>query len=147
VTSRGTNSILEYDGIDGTFVRVFISDERLQEPNYFIFAPFLTDCNGTGTLDVCELSGDDCNANAVPDECELLDNNCNSNAFPDECDLSLGDCNTNGVPDSCDADWDADGHPDQCDTDIDGDGLANEIDACVYSPPGEPGQSIRRSDG
>jgi hypothetical protein len=138
VTSRETNSILEFASADGSFVRILVSDARLQQPNYFIFAPFLTDCNGTGTLDVCELSGDDCNTNAVPDECELLDNNCNSNAFPDECDLALGDCNTNGVPDSCDADWDADGHPDECDGDIDGDGFANEIDACVYSPPGDP---------
>lgn len=64
----------------------------------------ITDCNGNGIDDGCDLAGNDCNGNGVPDDCELAGNDCNSNGVPDECDIAGGgsdDCNANGTPDEC----------------------------------------------
>jgi len=78
------------------------------------------DCDGSGTLDVCE-SLFDCNANGMPDTCEMsagLDPDCNGNGTIDECDvLSLTslDCNGNLLPDECESDCNTNGVPDECD--------------------------------
>jgi hypothetical protein len=78
------------------------------------------DCDGSGTLDVCE-SLADCNANGIPDTCEMsagLDPDCNGNGTIDECDvlsLTSPDCNGNLVPDECEPDCNTNGVPDECD--------------------------------
>ncbi len=80
---------------------------------------FVTDCNGNGRPDPCDLdcaasgcaadgcgASVDCNGNHFPDECEpggLED--CNGNRTVDLCELfdgSAADCNANGIPDDCD---------------------------------------------
>ena len=54
------------------------------------FGGAVTDCNGNGIPDDCEIeSGDvtDCNANAVPDDCDIAGGgDTNQNGLPDECD-------------------------------------------------------------
>lgn len=58
----------------------------------------LTDCNGNGALDVCDIvSGlaDDCNMNAVPDSCDVAEGastDCNGNGTPDECEDEALSC-------------------------------------------------------
>ena len=42
-----------------------------------------------GTPDDCEIITD-CNGDGIPDECQLVGNDCNLNGIPDECDA---DCN------------------------------------------------------
>ena len=98
----------------------------------YVYSLELTDCNGNGVLDECDVPpidplGADCDSNGVPDECEP---DCNGNGQPDDCDLDPTDpdgngqvsvdCNENTVPDECDIldetspDADADGIPDEC---------------------------------
>jgi hypothetical protein len=83
----------------------------------------LTDCNGNGVLDVCDIADGtsiDCDGDGQPDECDLVDNDCDGNGVPDQCDP---DCNGNGVADACDitggvsADCQPDGVPDECQLD------------------------------
>lgn len=101
-----------------------------------------TDCNGNGTLDVCEIAGRDCNGNGILDSCDIgagTSSDCNAEGTPDECELAAGaedcdnnsvidrcerplffDCNRNGVEDYCDIlngdanDFNANGVPDEC---------------------------------
>lgn len=55
----------------------------------------LSDCNGNGTLDICDLAqgtSEDCNHNGLPDECDIasgLSDDCNENALPDECEIGV----------------------------------------------------------
>ncbi|MCC6380982.1 MAG: hypothetical protein IT304_00660, partial [Dehalococcoidia bacterium] len=83
------------------------------------------DCNGDGTLDICEIEAGaaDCDANGRLDTCGFAaTDDCNANGLPDLCDLApdaSGDCDANRVPDDCDAlapgaDIDHDGVPDVC---------------------------------
>ena len=62
------------------------------------------DCNGDGTMDVCDL-GEDCNGNSVPDACDIadgVDDDCDGNGRPDSCDIADGgDANDNGELDAC----------------------------------------------
>ena len=62
------------------------------------------DCNGDGTMDVCDL-GEDCNGNSVPDACDIadgVDDDCDGNGRPDSCDIADGgDANGNGELDAC----------------------------------------------
>jgi hypothetical protein len=120
------------------------------------------DCDGSGTLDVCE-SLPDCNVNGIPDSCEMgagLDPDCNVNGTIDECDilsLTSDDCNGNLIPDECEPDCNANNEPDQCDIDtgFSDDCNSNQVpDSCdltiatyrVDSPPmypvgsGRPGE-------
>jgi hypothetical protein len=77
------------------------------------------DCDGSGTLDVCE-GLQDCNGNGAPESCELaagLVADCNSNGTPDTCDTLGGvdDCDLDTIPDSCEPDCNANTTPDDCD--------------------------------
>ncbi len=81
---------------------------------WMTYGPFeVTDCNGTGILDLCDIScshpgytncnlgsfcsgflacglSDDCQPNLAPDECDLADGtseDCNETAVPDECEV------------------------------------------------------------
>jgi len=77
------------------------------------------DCDGSGTLDVCE-SFTDCNSNGAPDSCELaagIDADCNSNATLDACDIIAGsaDVDADGTPDSCEPDCNVNSVPDDFD--------------------------------
>jgi len=79
----------------------------------------MTDCNGNGIADLCEIENNDCNGNSVLDACELAGNDCNSSGVLDECEVppidpGAPDCNTNGIPDECDLDADSNGTPDDC---------------------------------
>ena len=55
----------------------------------------LSDCNGNGTLDICDLAqgtSQDCNLNGMPDECDIASgrsDDCNENALPDECEIGV----------------------------------------------------------
>lgn len=79
------------------------------------FGPFtVTDCNGSGLLDLCDI---DCPSDGVPGVCDIGglcvfspgvecggSEDCNQNYVPDECDIAQGqseDCNQNGIPDEC----------------------------------------------
>lgn len=47
-----------------------------------------TDCNGNGTLEICEMPFLDCNKNGVTDQCDVLlgeSNDANIDGVPDEC--------------------------------------------------------------
>lgn|GEM_PF-2110858 len=75
------------------------------------------DCNGNGSLDICDITfktSEDCTRNGIPGECDLdptdpdgdgfVSGDCHENGPPDECDIESGfsaDCNGNGVPDVC----------------------------------------------
>jgi hypothetical protein len=77
------------------------------------------DCDGSGTLDVCEAL-EDCDANLVPDVCELaagLDPDCNASGSLDLCDAggASPDCDGDLVPDECQVDCNGNGEPDTCD--------------------------------
>jgi FG-GAP repeat/Metallo-peptidase family M12 len=83
-----------------------------------------TDCDGDGSLDVCDLPGvasADCNGTVIADYCDILGGSsfdCNINGVPDECDIAAGtslDCTANGVPDECDPDCNINGVADSCD--------------------------------
>ncbi|HNO80432.1 MAG TPA: FG-GAP-like repeat-containing protein [Phycisphaerae bacterium] len=72
----------------------------------------LSDCNGNGIPDECDLAGgtsDDCNSNSVPDDCELASGSafdCNLTGIIDACEIAAGiapDLNTNGIPDECES--------------------------------------------
>lgn len=99
----------------------------------------LSDCNGNGTLDICETadgSSPDCNGNGVPDRCDIISRascDCNSNDIPDECEGCIGDLDGDGDVDTndlltllaswgpcscCPADLNCDGVVDQTDLDI-----------------------------
>ena len=80
--------------------------------DFATFGPFqITDCNGTGILDVCDIScagaqGPICSVSPSP--CNVTgcggSSDCNGNFQPDECDLAQGiseDCNGDGIPDEC----------------------------------------------
>ncbi|MFQ5494214.1 MAG: FG-GAP repeat protein, partial [Phycisphaerae bacterium] len=123
----------------------------------------MTDCNGNGASDTCDVIGGasldcnaddipdecqtDCNANGVPDDCDLATGSspdCNANGVADECDVSSGtspDCNANGVPDVCDLasgtspDCDGNGVPDVCDVDCDANGVADACECVVVNAP------------
>lgn len=99
------------------------------------FGPFIvTDCNGSGALDVCDVRccAEICDA-GPPGICSLsgaicpegscgASFDCNANFQPDECDIALGvseDCDQDGIPDECETarlkHWDGGGdtmHPD-----------------------------------
>jgi len=82
-----------------------------------VFGPFeITECNGNGILDVCDISCDGseldftgtCVAGMSPDTCDVpgcgTEEDCNGNLVPDGCDIVDGfseDCNIDGVPDEC----------------------------------------------
>lgn len=81
-------------------------------PQWATFGPFVvTDCNGSGILDVCDIS---CASEGIPG-CLVaglcagqpgcgLSSDCNGNFQPDECDIAQGlseDCNGDGIPDEC----------------------------------------------
>ncbi len=99
----------------------------------------LSDCNGNGTIDICETdngSSPDCNGNGVPDECDITSGascDCNNNEIPDECEGCIGDLDGDGDVDAndlqelqaswgpcncCPADLNCDGVVDQTDEDI-----------------------------
>jgi|GEM_PF-1508011 len=80
------------------------------------FGPFeVTDCNGSGALDLCDIRCCDEGCTAGPDDCLITENwcppgscetseDCNGNYAPDECDIADGtsrDCNRNAIPDEC----------------------------------------------
>ncbi|UCE61311.1 MAG: hypothetical protein JSU63_06100, partial [Phycisphaerales bacterium] len=80
------------------------------------FGPFeVTDCNGSGYADLCDIRCCDAGCTAGPENCVVTENwcplgscntseDCNSNYVPDECDLANGtseDCNRNAIPDEC----------------------------------------------
>jgi len=83
--------------------------------NYATFGPFeVLDCNGTGQLDVCDISCSftgsvgQCSFGISPcvalPQCTATSADCNSNLRPDECDIASGvsaDCNLDGIPDEC----------------------------------------------
>ncbi|ANM31291.1 hypothetical protein ABI59_19500 [Acidobacteria bacterium Mor1] len=95
------------------------------------------DCDGSGTLDVCEPLAD-CDADGFPDACEVTlieGEDCNANAVPDSCDLggTSSDCDLNGVPDECQPDCDGNSVADSCDltsgaTDCNGNGRPDSCD-------------------
>lgn len=86
-------------------------------PNFATFGPFeVTDCNGNGVLDVCDIRCCEAGCEAGPPgicsfgaegcpqgSCENSFD-CNGNFKPDECDIAAGesqDCNEDGIPDEC----------------------------------------------
>ncbi|MGB0325889.1 MAG: hypothetical protein ACPGGL_10220, partial [Phycisphaerales bacterium] len=68
-----------------------------------------TDCDNSGTLDVCDLVDDpglDCDANGLLDFCQVLEmpeTDCDANLIPDTCDQDAGaaDANADGILDRC----------------------------------------------
>ncbi len=103
----------------------------------------LTDCNGNGTPDVCDIESGlaiDCDGNGVPDSCDLdtgAGQDCNGSGILDSCEVSSGiseDCDGNGIPDECDTDCNGNGIPDPCDVssgtspDCNGNGSPDECD-------------------
>jgi hypothetical protein len=111
---------VRYVRIDGTGTGAAGSNYRFDLDALGAATRIGRDCDGSGTLDVCE-SLADCNANGIPDTCEMsagLDPDCNANGTIDECDvLSLTslDCNANLVPDECEPDCNTNTVPDECD--------------------------------
>ncbi len=85
----------------------------LWDNDWEVFGPFtITDCNGTGILDLCDI---DCDHPGYPG-CPFapgvcvsqpgcgLSEDCQPNLAPDECDIADGtseDCNETDVPDEC----------------------------------------------
>ena len=114
--------------------------------------PTITDCNGNGVDDGCDIANgtsNDDNGNGTPDECEFTDCNdngvadeddifngtsddCNGNGVPDECELVGGDCNENGILDECEMfdDCNDNGIPDECETfgDCNDNGIPDECE-------------------
>ncbi|MFH0982385.1 MAG: DNRLRE domain-containing protein [Planctomycetota bacterium] len=73
--SRETDSVLEYDGDTGAFVREFASGGGLDSPRYLAFGELPNDCNTNAIPDECDLAAGtsaDLNGNTVPDECEVV---------------------------------------------------------------------------
>jgi len=69
----------------------------------------LSDCNGNGTFDLCEVVDEsvlDCNGNGHPDTCDLAEGisaDENGNAIPDDCDFTMaGDLNCDGTVNNAD---------------------------------------------
>lgn len=83
-------------------------------PDECELAEGIGDCDNNGIFDACEVDqpGLDCNDNGVIDSCEVgtpQAPDCNNNGVIDSCEIASGatvDCNFNGVPDSCDIDAD-----------------------------------------
>jgi hypothetical protein len=82
------------------------------------FGPFeVTDCNGSGYVDLCDIRCCEAGCTAGPDDCAVTESqcppgscgtseDCNGNHAPDECDIADGtseDCNRNGTPDECES--------------------------------------------
>ncbi len=113
------------------------------------FGPFtITDCNGTGILDLCDI---DCTHPGYPG-CPLIPNicigqpgcglseDCQPNFAPDECDIADGtseDCNETDVPDECETvfhwgtntgDWGDNGNWEEEQLPVDG------SDVCIDAP-------------
>ncbi|MHC5113168.1 MAG: hypothetical protein ACYTGP_01910 [Planctomycetota bacterium] len=94
------------------------ADEAWLIARLAVFGFTVSDCNGNGTSDHCDIVegvSNDCDANGVPDECQadcngdgvpdVCEPDCNANGNPDPCDIAQGasdDCNGNGIPDECD---------------------------------------------
>jgi hypothetical protein len=63
--------------------------------DYTCAAGPITDCNGNGYEDYCDVNAgtsEDCNINDVPDECDIAEGTSqddNGNGRPDECDLPI----------------------------------------------------------
>ncbi len=128
-------------GAFNQFTRGLVDELRIShaflEPDQLLVASGLSDCNGNGILDVCDIrSGTslDCNKDGVPNECEP---DCNGNGFPDACDIASGaaqDCNGDSIPDACQLagnDCNGDGIPDDCQiesNDCNGNGLPDDCD-------------------
>jgi hypothetical protein len=122
VSSRGTDSILEFSRVDGAPVdhdpgtpgvqAAFVSGGLLSAPTYITFRPepLDRDCNGNGVLDACDIAdgtSQDTNGNGIPDECECpadLDGDGNVGAF--DLAMLLGGW---GPCPGCPADMDGDG--------------------------------------
>ena len=123
-----------------------------QEAQIEFSYPTITDCNGNGVDDGCDIANgtsNDDNGNGTPDECEFTDCNdngvadeddifkgtsddCNGNGVPDECELVGGDCNENGILDECEMfdDCNDNGIPDECETfgDCNDNGIPDECE-------------------
>ncbi len=107
-------------------------DEQWLIDRLLVFGFVVTDCNGNGAADFCDIRDGvsaDCDQNDIPDECQP---DCNGDGVPDVCEP---DCNDNGVPDPCDIDGgssedcNGNGVPDECDG-----GGVTEV-ALAYDPP------------
>lgn len=140
---------LGFDRVVATGVRIAFSVPDNSANHYKVheFLAFqsdlLLDCNGNGTLDVCDVgsgSSTDCNGNSIPDECES-DSDCNSNGIQDICEPEgSSDCDGDGVTDMCELgtgapDCDGNQTPDECDAAAGNRALAfDDIDDRVFVP-------------